>query len=258
MGPGGGAKAPVGPLWQSVDGGPPAPTAWASPAPGPNPGASAAPHPPLPRQAGAGTASGSGNPAAVPAAPTTPPAPSAPGAPSGRMGFAGGTLIGTITELSEQRYETVNTAGNQVVGQVARGLLSAPFKAVGFLAGLLFAPLRFLLMPSLSPSRRPTGADRMQVPGTPFVLRTDDGQETECYLRGEITGGFIRLGDRVEVTGRVNPSSRVLRVSSLVNQRTRAVTRGHVDPRARFAPMRAVMAVLFLFAVVLLLSSWFR
>jgi hypothetical protein len=167
-------------------------------------------------------------------------------------------LSGTITDLAEQRFETVNTTGNQVAGQVARGLITAPFRAVGLLVGLLFAPLRFLLLPSLSRSPRSTESDRMQVPGTPFVLRTDDGQETECYLRGEVTGGFIRLGDRVQVTGRMNPSSRVFRVSNLVNQRTHAVTRGHVDPRARFASLRAVMAVVLLFMVVLVMSSWAR
>lgn len=166
------------------------------------------------------------------------------------------TLLGTVSELGEPRYETVNTAGNQVVGQVARGMVTAPLKAAGILAGCLFAPLRFLLMLSLSPSRRSAEPDRMQVPGTPFVLRTDGGQETECYLRGEVTGGFIRLGDQVEVTGRVNASSRVLGVSRIVNQRTGAVTRGYIDPKARFVVLRGVLAIVFLLAVLIVVINW--
>lgn len=258
MGAGGGApggpKNPTAHVWQAIDdsngGSAQNPTASHTPS------AAGAPRTPSSGQTEAGVAPAWGS---WPAAPATPkPQPSATHALTERVGTTGGTLIGTISELSDQRFETVNTSGNQVAGQVARGLVFAPFKAVGMIAGLLFAPLRFLLMPSLSRSPRSTEADRMQVPGTPFVLRTDDGQETECYLRGEVRGGFIRLGDRVEVTGRMNPSSRVVRVSRLVNQRTLAVTRGHVDPRARLAPLRAVAAVVFLLAVVLFLVSWVR
>lgn len=255
MGAGGSTPAtPSAPVWQAVDDVGSSATRSGNPKPSPY----AVPHTPFPRQAVDGTGARSSNPSAAPRTPMPPATPSVATTSSGWTTFTGDTLSGTIAELAEQRFETVNTTGNQVAGQVVRGLVTAPFRAIGLLVGLLFAPLRFLLMPSLARSPRSSEADRMQIPGTPFVLRTDGGQETECYLRGEVTGGFIRLGDRVEVTGRMNPTNRVFRVSKLVNQRTHAVTRGHVDPRARFASFKAVMAVLLLFVVVLIVSSWPR
>jgi hypothetical protein len=164
------------------------------------------------------------------------------------------TVRGTIVEVGEPRSESVSLAGNLAAERLARGCITAPFRAVGIMVGILFAPFRMLLGPSLAPSRRSDMPDRFEVPGHPFLVQTDDGTEYDCYLRGELRGGFLRMGDPVEVTGRLD-RHHVLRVSSVVNLRTRSVSRGHVDPRARYATARGVVAVLLIVFLIYVLAT---
>ena len=125
-------------------------------------------------------------------------------APSPRQGAFGGVRIrGTIDEVGVERYESVSMAAQNAMGNAAAGLLTAIPRAIGVILGLLFAPLRMLLMPSLlAGGRRRNGPDQLQVPVTPFVLRSGDGTEYDCILRGEVRGGFLKLGEAVEVSGR--------------------------------------------------------
>lgn len=164
------------------------------------------------------------------------------------------SVRGVITEVGEPRTESVNVTGNLAAEQVARGCVSAPFRAIGIVLGILFAPFRMLLGLSLTPARRPDGPDRAEVPGYPFLVQAENGTEYDCYLRGELRGGFLRMGDTVEVAGRLD-RHHVLRVSTIVNLRTRSVSRGYVDPKVRYATARGVIAVALLFLLIYVLAT---
>lgn len=200
-----------------------------------------------------------GRPAPVPSpvgptAPSSPPPATAPkGQSSGRV-----RLRGRICEVGAERFETVSLRGSQALGQVGTGCIQAVPRAMGILLGILFTPLRLLLVPSLTGiGRKPEGPDRVQVPGTPFTLETDDGLEYDCYVRGEVRGGFLRLGDEVEVDGRID-RTRVVRVNSVVNRRTGAIAHGYVDPEARSAPLKTVLAVVMLALLIFFVIGVFR
>lgn len=163
-------------------------------------------------------------------------------------------VSGVIVEVGEQRLESVSLSGNLAAQQMASGCLAAPFRALGILAGVLFAPFRVFLLPSLTPRRRADGPDRMQIPGQPFLVQVDDGTDYDCYLRGELRGGYLRMGDRVEVNGRIDRHG-ILRVSKLVSVRTGSISRGYVDPKARYANARGVLALLLILFVIYVVVS---
>jgi hypothetical protein len=166
-------------------------------------------------------------------------------------------LRGSIEEVGAARFETVSMAARNAMGNAAVGAVTAIPRAIGIILAVLFAPLRMLLVPSLMGGRqRRNRADELQVPINPFVLKGEDGTEYDCTLRGEVRGGFLKLGESVEVVGRVD-RTRVIQVNSVRSLRTGAVTQGWVDPRARMARVHAVAGVVFLIAMLILLLSIF-
>lgn len=166
-------------------------------------------------------------------------------------------LHGTISEVSPERHDTVRLGAGSALGRVNLGLVTAVprvfFLGLAIVVRLLLPRLGGLAAGGVAGGRGrygPADRDEAVVPGTPFRLRVDD-QVHDCYLRGEVRGGAVRLGDEVEVRGRVHPRSRVLEVKQLVSVRTGAVTRGFVDPRARTARARAVAQAVLLLVFVL-------
>ena len=169
---------------------------------------------------------------------------------------------GTVADVSPERYDTVRLGMNNALAGTTVGLVTMIPKAIGMAVAIvlsLFAPrLGGAAMGMRGRGGRRYQDDRpdeLRVPGTPFVLDGDDGTSFDCYLRGEMRGGAIRLGDRVEVRGRIDPRSRVIQVGELVNARTGATTRGYVDPSARMPGVRlAVQAVVLLVLLLALLT----
>lgn len=154
-----------------------------------------------------------------------------------------------------QRTESINLAARNAMGNAAHSALTAVPRAIGVMLALLFAPLRMLLIPSLMGGRgRQSSQDQLQVPVNPFVLHGDDGTEYDCSLRGEARGGFLKLGEPVEVTGRID-RSRVVQVDSVRSLRTGAMTTGWVDPRVRLARVQTVAGVAFIIALILFLIT---
>lgn len=144
----------------------------------------------------------------------------------------------------------MSLAAQNSIGNAVGGALTAIPRAIGLVLGLMFAPLRALILPSLmSGGPRRTNPDHLQVPVTPFVVESDDGIEYDCILRGETRGGFLKLGEPVEVSGRLD-RTRVVRVDQVRSLRTEAITKGWVDPRARIARVRAFLG---LFSLIFLL-----
>lgn len=154
-----------------------------------------------------------------------------------------------------QRNESVSMAAQNAMGSAAVGALTAIPRAFGVILALLFAPLRMLLVPSLmGGGRKQSSPDQLQVPVTPFVLKADDGNEYDCMIRGEIRGGFLKLGEAVEVSGRID-RTRVIRIDQVQSIRTNAITKGWVDPRARMAQFQALAGVVFLVFLLIVLIS---
>jgi hypothetical protein len=225
---------------------PPVPPSGASSASSPPPHASSSsPDHPKPHPSAA-------RPFSTPSVPPPLPNPSSGGL---RYGFAGAEIRGVIDEVGSERMESVSLAAHNAMSHVATGVLTAIPRAIGLVLALLFEPLRMLFVPSLSAgSRRQQRPSQVQVPVTPFVLRGDDGNAYDCILRGEVRGGFLKLGEPVEVIGRIDRSS-VVRVSQVRSLRTNAITTGWVERRAKFARIHTIVGfIAIIFLIFLLLS----
>ena len=125
-------------------------------------------------------------------------------------------------------------------------------RAIGLILVLRFASLRLLLIPSLlGMGKRSEEPDRLQVPVTPFTLTANDGTPYDCMIRGEVRGGFLKLGEHVEVSGRLDRSHVLLarRVRSL---RTGAITRGHADWQTWMAPAGMIVTIVIALALIML------
>lgn len=169
--------------------------------------------------------------------------------------FAPLRMSGLVVQVDQPRSETVSLSGHNAAQMAASGCLTAPFRAMGILMSLLFAPLRFLMIPSMM-FRGPQGPDQLSIPINTFLLQTHSGDSVECMLRGELRGGSLRQGDEVDVEGRLSRHG-VLTVSSMVNARTGATTTAYVDPRAKGGNLRAILMVVFLILVIWFLVSAF-
>jgi len=169
--------------------------------------------------------------------------------------FAPLRMSGLVVQVDQPRSETVSLSGHNAAQMAASGCLTAPLRAMGILMGILFAPLRFLMIPSMM-FRGPEGPNQLSIPINTFLLQTHSGDSVECMLRGELRGGSLRQGDEVDVEGRLSRHG-VLTVSSMVNARTGATTTAYVDPRAKGGILRAVLMVVFLILAIWFLVSAF-
>ena len=87
----------------------------------------------------------------------------------------------------------------------------------------------------------------------PFVVRDASGAHHDCYIRGELRGAPVRLGEQVRVQGRMERGTGLLRVARLTNTTTGATSTGHVDTRVRLQPYVVAGAVIFMVLVLLTL-----
>lgn len=207
--------------------------------------------PPQPRSATTGPAPISGPPAPGPVTPT-------PASTRGRV-----QLTGTIIDVSPEREETVGLRTTNALSQALLGVLLFIPRAIGvtmLLMFSMFSPRLGSAAMDLRAGRRSNSRQQQRqmsasVPGTPFELDADDGRSYECYLRGEIRGGAVRLGDQVRLHGRISSRTGVLEVAELFNARTGATTRGYVDPAARMVGLRIAVQLIALALVVLFVVS---
>jgi len=183
-------------------------------------------------------------------------APSTVSSSAAQPGLFGNLRIrGMISEVGAERHESVSLAGAEFGARLGHGLLTLIPRAIGLLLALRYAMLRYLLIPSLlGMGRRPQEPERLRVPVTPFMLTADDGTLYDCIIRGEVRGGFLKLGEQVEVCGRVD-RARVVRASAVRSLRTGAITRGYVDPQARLAPVRTAITIIMVIGLITFLVS---
>lgn len=217
------------------------------------------PPPVTPSATTAPSTSAYGAPLPVPLTPTAPPrTPSAATSSSAQQGLFGSLRVrGVISEVGAERHESVILSGAEFGARVGYGLLTLIPRAIGLLLALRYAMLRFLLIPSLlGMGGRPQEPERLKVPVTPFVLTADDGTVYDCIIRGEVRGGFLKLGEQVEVSGRVD-RTRVMRASEVRSLRTGAITRGYVHLQARLAPLRTVVTLVIVIGLITSLVSVF-
>ena len=172
----------------------------------------------------------------------------------GRL-LSGDTITGVITHVSEPGYETGSLANHNASQQAVSGCLAVPFRALGLLFGLLFAPFRFLLGASLMGGRGPQAPDTVQIPVNRFRVEATSGRLVDCYLRGEVNGGGIYLGEEVEALGRFDGRG-AFRVRQLRSLTTGSITTGTIDARVRFGTARAILAIAMLLVVIYVLWSY--
>lgn len=159
-----------------------------------------------------------------------------------------------MVEVLPVRFDTVDRASEAAFNNAASGCLMAGPRALAFALSLLFRPLRGLGGGSRP---HPQRLDPVQVPVTAFRVQLDDRRIVQCSLRGELRGGAIHLGDRVEVRGRLGRRTRVIEVSEIVDHTTGARTRGHVARGARNPGLRGALrllaVLLFLYALLVII-----
>lgn len=131
-------------------------------------------------------------------------------------------MRGQITEVGQERSESIGLVGSLLARRMLGG------------------------------DQRMYRTDELQVPITPFTLTADNGTLYDCTLRGELRGGFLKLGEPVEVRGR-SSRARVMRVNSVRSLRTGAISKGHVRLPLRLATFLAGVVYLVLGLAVLLL-----
>lgn len=210
------------------------------------------PAPPEPPSGAGAPDAGAGTP--VPRRGAGRPAPPVP-APGGRGPAAGAVALdGTVVDVGDIIKETVDLRSALAAGSAVRGCLLLPLRLAGILAGCLFAPLRLLLMPSLFMGHSGPQQDRVVVlERHPFVVQDASGARHDCYIRGELRGAPVRLGERVRVQGRVERGTGLLRVARLTSTTTGATTTGRIDTRVRLQPYVVAGAVIFMVLVLLTL-----
>lgn len=164
------------------------------------------------------------------------------------------TVTGIVSNVQPERLESVSTEASDQLGHFAGQLFTLPFRALGIVLGVIFAPLRLLLGLSLmGMGGKKRSSERIQLVGTPFRVEADDGSVHQCFIRGEMRGGAIHLGDRVEVTGRLSRRSNVLQVAQATDLRSGARSHGHVPASARNLTAKAIVQVALAVLVLLFL-----
>jgi hypothetical protein len=194
-------------------------------------------------------------------APSTP-FPTVPAGSASPTGAGRTILAGIISELSPERYDTMGLGASNALGSLAIGLITVVPRAIGLACRIFFS----IFLPRLGGAFGRGGGgryganrpDSVQVPGTPFVLDGDDGVTYDCYLRGEVRGGSLRLGEQVQLHGRVRSRTRVFEVAKVVNTRTGAVTTGYVQPKARMSGLRIGLQILLAVLLLIFLLSILR
>ena len=173
----------------------------------------------------------------------------------GRRPMTGAVVLdGTVVDVGDVIKETVDLHSSQAAGTAMRGCLLLPLRLVGVLAGCLFAPLRLLLMPSLFMGHSGPQQERLVViERRPFVVRDASGAHHDCYIRGELRGAPVRLGEQVRVQGRMERGTGLLRVARLTNTTTGATSTGHIDARVRLQPYIVLFVIVFMVFVFLTL-----
>lgn len=173
----------------------------------------------------------------------------------GRRPMTGAVVLdGTVVDVGDVIKETVDLRSTLAASSAVRGCLLLPLRLAGILAGCLFAPLRLLLMPSLFMGHSGPQQDRVVVlERHPFVVRDASGARHDCYIRGELRGAPVRLGEPVRVQGRVERGTGLLRVARLTNTTTGATTTGRIDTRVRLQPYVVAGAIIFMAFVLLTL-----
>jgi hypothetical protein len=137
----------------------------------------------------------------------------------------GGVVIrGVITEVGQERSESVGLIGSLLVRRLLGG------------------------------DQRMYRTEELQIPLAPFTMSADDGTLYDCTIRGELRGGFLKLGEPVEVRGRLS-RARVIRVKTVQSLRTGARSKGHVRVPVRLASFLAGTAYFVMAVVALLLAS---
>jgi hypothetical protein len=131
-----------------------------------------------------------------------------------------------------------------------------PVWIVLIIMSIFFAPLRMLLPFAMMRGRGPggSGPQTVEVPVSPFTVTTEAGQAVEVMLRGEIYGGALHLGDRVQVSGRTSRTG-VIKAKQVTNLDTGSQTRVRTHPVIRNARLKMVgSAVLVVFALLVALN----
>ena len=150
---------------------------------------------------------------------------------------------GRIVEVQPQQLETLDRRAESLARGVAMGCLLAPFRIVALLLGLIFA--KRLAMMALARGRHsPRFLAPVQISVTPFRVRTDNGSITQCVLRGELRGGSLSVGDRVELQGRVSRRTNVLNATTVTHLDSGAIIRPYLPPAARTSKAMLALAIM--------------
>ena len=143
------------------------------------------------------------------------------------------------------------------LGALPGQLVGGSFKAIGLVFAIIFAPVRWLLLPLMMGGRaggRTPNEVAVQVRS--FRVTTDDGTVRECQLRGELRGGFVEIGDHVRVEGRTARSSgNLVLVSRVQELHTGQIITVQLPAAVRMATARSIVGGVVLLLVLIVVFS---
>lgn len=173
--------------------------------------------------------------------------------PSGTSIRGAIVLDGTVDSVGDVVKETVDLRNALVASAAARGCLLLPLRLIEIIIVCLIGPLRFLLPTLLTSSSKRQQERYVVLERHPFVIQNSEGVRYDCYIRGELLGVPVRMGERVTARGLMERRTGLVRVSHLTNIETGATTTGYVDVRVRRQPyVIAASIIVLMFAFVIL------
>ncbi|OYN93384.1 hypothetical protein CGZ95_18650 [Enemella evansiae] len=161
------------------------------------------------------------------------------------------TMLGALTALALQILIPLIIVA--VVVLVVLGATGGGCMMVlgGLFAQLFLMPFHFLLGGAARGAGRNEQMREVEIPVIPFTVTDASGTRTEVVIRGELKGGDIHQGDRVEVRGRGR--SGVLEAKLVRNLDTGSQTRPRTHP-AVFRSRAVLIGGLLVFAVTALFA----
>ncbi|MBJ2329769.1 hypothetical protein JFX23_08350 [Schaalia cardiffensis] len=154
--------------------------------------------------------------------------------------------------------ESVEIGMGSALAFAAASFVMLPIRAIFVLLALVFTPFRTFL-PFLLFGRSTKALERreVQVPLHAFTLeRSSTGERIDVILRGELSGGYLALGDLVLVDGRQKRSG-IVEARKITNLEKGTRISGREHPAIRRERAQIMAGVFLLVVIILCIASWF-
>jgi hypothetical protein len=170
------------------------------------------------------------------------PARAAAGAASAAAGPNDLPIVGTVISKAEMYTDIVDLYRMDSLAGIGGRVISGIGRTIMLILGMTFSSMRGLGS-GYGRGGNPRNSE-VVVQVRNFRVQVDGGPIRECVLRGVLRGGFVEIGDRVRVEGRLyRRYGATVHVSRIVNLLTQQRISAILPARLRYAKARAVIGV---------------